>query len=109
MRVRVSYLTRDEAAKESNLPSAGLQRPTGFEGQAGHQTPAAPRICVRPSLSTTRPRQVAVATANEQLLVAKVLEQRLRVAPAGAQTIAQARERQLAALGGKAQGPFRQR
>ena len=36
-------LLADEAAKESNLPSDGLHRPTGFEGQAGHQTPAAPR------------------------------------------------------------------
>jgi rhodanese-related sulfurtransferase len=33
----------DEAAKESNLPSGGLHRPAGFEGQMGHQTPAAPR------------------------------------------------------------------
>lgn len=32
-----------EAAKESNLPSDGLHRPAGFEGQTGHQTPAAPR------------------------------------------------------------------
>jgi rhodanese-related sulfurtransferase len=31
-----------EAAKESNLPSGGLHRPAGFEGQMGHQTPAAP-------------------------------------------------------------------
>jgi molybdopterin adenylyltransferase len=36
-------LLADEAAKESNLPSDGLHRPTGFEGQVGHQTPAAPR------------------------------------------------------------------
>jgi molybdopterin adenylyltransferase len=36
-------LLADEAAKESNLPSDGLHRPAGFEGQAGHQTPAAPR------------------------------------------------------------------
>ena len=32
-----------EAAKESNLPSAGLRRPAGFEDQIGHQTGAAPR------------------------------------------------------------------
>lgn len=31
-----------EAAKESNLPSGGLHRPAGFEGQMGHQTRAAP-------------------------------------------------------------------
>jgi molybdopterin adenylyltransferase len=36
-------LLSDEAAKESNLPSDGLHRPAGFEGQTGHQTPAAPR------------------------------------------------------------------
>jgi|SRR5829696_1595579 len=36
-------LLSDEAAKESNLPSDGLHRPAGFEGQMGHQTPAAPR------------------------------------------------------------------
>jgi molybdopterin adenylyltransferase len=36
-------LLGDEAAKESNLPSDGLHRPAGFEGQTGHQTPAAPR------------------------------------------------------------------
>jgi molybdopterin adenylyltransferase len=36
-------LLADEAAKESNLPSDGLHRPAGFEGQTGHQTPAAPR------------------------------------------------------------------
>jgi molybdopterin adenylyltransferase len=36
-------LLGDEAAKESNLPSDGLHRPAGFEGQMGHQTPAAPR------------------------------------------------------------------
>jgi molybdopterin adenylyltransferase len=36
-------LLADEAAKESNLPSDGLHRPAGFEGQMGHQTPAAPR------------------------------------------------------------------
>ncbi len=35
-------LLSDEAAKESNLPSDGLHRPAGFEGQTGHQTPAAP-------------------------------------------------------------------
>src|SRR4051794_39615007 len=35
-----------EAAKESNLPSAGLRRPAGFEDRMGHQAPAAPRAKV---------------------------------------------------------------
>lgn len=41
--VHALRLLSDEAAKESNLPSDGLHRPAGFEGQTGHQTPAAPR------------------------------------------------------------------
>jgi hypothetical protein len=32
----------DEAAQESNLPSDGLRRPTGFEDRIGHQAGAAP-------------------------------------------------------------------
>jgi hypothetical protein len=41
-------ICRDGAAKESNLPSAGLRRPAGFEDRMGHQAPAAParRLCV---------------------------------------------------------------
>jgi rhodanese-related sulfurtransferase len=41
---RVDEAAREagEAAKESNLPSGGLHRPAGFEGQMGHQTLAAP-------------------------------------------------------------------
>src|ERR1044072_6297357 len=31
------------AAKESNLPTAGLRRPAGFEDRMGHQARAAPR------------------------------------------------------------------
>jgi hypothetical protein len=31
--------TRDGAAQESNLPSAGLRRRTGFEDQLGHRPP----------------------------------------------------------------------
>ncbi|MDX6541528.1 MAG: hypothetical protein QOI71_3138 [Gaiellales bacterium] len=33
----------NEAAQESNLPSAGLRRPAGFEDRIGHQAGAAPR------------------------------------------------------------------
>src|SRR6476646_8156712 len=35
--------SRDGAAKESNLPTAGLRRPAGFEDRMGHQARAAPR------------------------------------------------------------------
>lgn len=37
-----SLSMEDEAAKESNLPSGGLHRPAGFEGQMGHRTLATP-------------------------------------------------------------------
>ena len=42
MSTRLHGVTDHEAAKESNLPSGGLHRPADFEGQMGHQTPAAP-------------------------------------------------------------------
>jgi hypothetical protein len=32
----------NEAAQESNLPSAGLRRPAGFEDRIGHQAGATP-------------------------------------------------------------------
>ena len=35
---------RDGAAKESNLPTAGLPRLPGFEGRLGHRARAAPRL-----------------------------------------------------------------
>src|SRR3954447_14063707 len=34
--------TASGAAKESNLPTAGLRRPAGFEDRMGHQARAAP-------------------------------------------------------------------
>jgi hypothetical protein len=35
-------ICRDDAAKESNLPSRGLPDPAGFEDRMGHQARAAP-------------------------------------------------------------------
>ena len=71
----------DGAAKESNLPTAGLPRLPGFEGRSGHQALAAPRVTLmlpgRPSTSrpTTAPgtspaRSAATATSRPPDVVA---------------------------------------
>ncbi len=39
-------VSRDDAAKESNLPSRGLPGPASFEDWMGHQARAAPRRMV---------------------------------------------------------------
>jgi hypothetical protein len=45
--------SRDDAAKESNLPSRGLPGPASFEDWMGHQARAAPAVRLRSG--TTRP------------------------------------------------------
>src|SRR4051794_21718030 len=51
----IGRFVRHEAAKESNLPSAGLRRPAGFEDRMGHQAPAAPRAKVARRASPPAP------------------------------------------------------
>jgi hypothetical protein len=61
------------AAKESNLPTAGLRRPAGFEDRIGHQTAAAPGaesrvwIVVRGNAGGNTPRARRIQATREAL------------------------------------------
>src|SRR6059058_766460 len=90
----------DEAAKESNLPSGGLHRPAGFEGQMGHQTPAAPFAALR-LVSARPPEEVAIAVADGDAGAVEVIEDRLGVLAAGAEGVAELGQGDLAALTGE--------
>src|SRR4051812_1589097 len=48
-RAEIARILNGGAAKESNLPTVGLQRPAGFEDRMGHQTPAAPQQNLDPA------------------------------------------------------------
>jgi Transposase, Mutator family len=97
-----------EAAKESNLPSGGLHRPAGFEGQMGHQTPAAPFAAL--SLVAARPPEdVAVAVTDCDAAPVEVVEERLGVLAARSERVAELRQRDLAALARERDRPLAQR
>ena len=98
-----------EAAKESNLPSGGLHRPTGFEDQMGHQTPAAPargysgssRCPTSASAGagsgrgTPGAQHVPISLAHRHLGRVEVLEQGLGVLAARPERVAELRDRDL--------------
>src|SRR3954468_23794084 len=82
------------AAQESNLPSVGLPRLTGFEDRLGHRARAAPGpATLVAGASRGGAQDAAVADAACEAVGVEALEQELRRAARDSHRVAEGRQR----------------